>query len=134
VQILNTQLQEENLRMSAELDVSRRIQQMVLPSPAELQQIEGLDIVGYVQPADEVGGDYYDVLHKNGMIHIGIGDVTGHGLESGVLMLMTQTAIHTLIEHDETDPVMFLETLNCILYKNLQRMKVDKTLTLAFIN
>lgn len=39
-----------------------------------------------MQPADEVGGDYYNVLKENGMIHIGIGDVTGHGLESGVLM------------------------------------------------
>jgi PAS domain S-box-containing protein len=134
IKILNHQLQEENLRMSAELDVSRRIQQMVLPSVEELRAVEGLEIVGYMKPADEVGGDYYDVLKENGMVHIGIGDVTGHGLESGVLMLMTQTAIRTLIEHGETDPVVFLSTLNRILYKNLQRMKVDKTLTLAFIN
>jgi PAS domain S-box-containing protein len=119
VQILNTQLQSENLRMNAELDVSRRIQKMVLPSTEELAQIEGLDIVGYMQPADEVGGDYYDVLKENGTIHIGIGDVTGHGLESGVLMLMTQTAIRTLIEHGETDPVVFVETLNQTIYKNI---------------
>jgi PAS domain S-box-containing protein len=134
IHILNQQLEEENLRMSAELDVSRRIQQMVLPSPEELQHIEGLEIVGFMKPATEVGGDYYDVLRENGVLHIGIGDVTGHGLESGILMLMTQTAIRTLIEHGETDPVVFLETLNRILYKNLQRMKVDKTLTLAFVN
>jgi sigma-B regulation protein RsbU (phosphoserine phosphatase) len=120
--------------MSAELDVSRRIQQMVLPSVQELRQIEGLEIVGFMKPADEVGGDYYDVLRENGIIHIGIGDVTGYGLESGVLTLMTQTAIRTLIEHGETDPVVFLENLNRILYKNLQRMQVDKTLTLAFVN
>jgi serine phosphatase RsbU (regulator of sigma subunit)/DNA-binding LacI/PurR family transcriptional regulator len=134
IRILNTQLQEENLRMSAELDVSRRIQQMVLPSTEELRGCEGLEIVGFMKPADEVGGDYYDVLKENGMIHIGIGDVTGHGLESGVLMLMTQTAIRTLIEHGETDPVVFLAALNRVLYKNIQRMKVDKTLTLAFVN
>jgi PAS domain S-box-containing protein len=134
VQILNTQLQQDNLRMSAELDVSRRIQQMVLPAPEELQQIEGLDIVGYMKPAEEVGGDYYDVLTVNGMLHIGIGDVTGHGLESGVLMLMTQTAIRTLIEHGETDPVAFLSTLNRVILKNAQRMQVDKTLTLACVH
>jgi serine phosphatase RsbU (regulator of sigma subunit)/DNA-binding LacI/PurR family transcriptional regulator len=134
IRILNNQLKEENLRMSAELDVSRRIQQMMLPPAEELQHLEGIEIVGYMKPADEVGGDYYDVLKENGMIHIGIGDVTGHGLESGVLMLMTQTAIRTLIEHGETDPVIFLETLNRILYKNIRRMKVDKTLMLAFIN
>jgi PAS domain S-box-containing protein len=133
IHILNTQLQEENLRMSAELDVSRRIQQMVLPSPQELQQIPDLDIVGYMQPADEVGGDYYDVLDERGTVHVGIGDVTGHGLESGILMLMTQTAIRTLIEHGETDPKTFLTTLNRVILKNAQRMGVDKTLTFTLL-
>jgi PAS domain S-box-containing protein len=131
---LNEQLKEENLRMSAELDIARRLQKMILPPAEELQQIQGLEIVGYMQPADEVGGDYYDVLKENGVIHIGIGDVTGHGLESGVLMLMTQTAIRTLIEHGETDPVAFVNTLNRTIYKNAQRMGADKTLTFALID
>jgi sigma-B regulation protein RsbU (phosphoserine phosphatase) len=84
-----------------------------------------------MKPADEVGGDYYDVLKEDGVIHIGIGDVTGHGLESGVLMLMTQTVIRTLIEHGETDPVAFVNTLNRTIYKNVHRMRTDKTLTFA---
>jgi PAS domain S-box-containing protein len=131
---LNEQLKEENLRMSAELDIARRLQEMILPSSEELDQIEGVDVVGYMKPADEVGGDYYDVLKiKGGMLHIGIGDVTGHGLESGVLMLMTQTAIRTLIEHGETDPVKFVTTLNSTIYKNAQRMKTKKILTFSLI-
>jgi len=89
---LNEQLKEENLRMSRELEVSRQLQQMLLPKKEELQQIEGLDIVGFLEPADEVGGDYYDVLKCHGRVLIGIGDVTGHGLESGVLAIMAQTA------------------------------------------
>jgi len=135
IQQLNEQLKQENLRMSAELDVARRLQQMVLPMPEELGNIEGLEIVGYMQPADEVGGDYYDVLHcQQGRVCIGIGDVTGHGLESGVLMLMTQTAIRTLIDRGETDPAIFLNTLNRVLYQNIQRMGVDRSLTLAMVN
>jgi len=134
IRIMNDQLQEENLRMGAELNVARRLQEMVLPTSEELQQIQGLDIVGYMKPADEVGGDYYDILPKHGVLHIGIGDVTGHGLESGVLMLMTQASIRTLIEHGETDPVKFVSTLNRTIYKNVQRMGADKTLTFALIN
>ena len=133
--MLSERLKEENLRMSAEIAVTRRLQMMILPPPEELQQIEELEIVGFMQSADEVGGDYYDALKgQGGIINIGIGDVTGHGLESGVLMLMTQTAIRTLIEHGETDPVALLETLNRTIYKNIQRMKVDRALTLAFIH
>jgi sigma-B regulation protein RsbU (phosphoserine phosphatase) len=116
------------------LDVVRRLQEMILPLSEELQQIEGIELTGFMKPADEVGGDYYDIFQHNQQLHIGIGDVTGHGLESGVLMLMAQTAIRTLIDHGETDPVIFLNTLNRVLYHNIQRMNVDKSLTLSYIN
>ena len=131
---LNDKLKAENLRMSAELDVARQLQQMVLPKPEELEHLEGIEIAGFMEPADEVGGDYYDVLHTEGVVTIGIGDVTGHGLESGILMLMTQTAVRTLKEIRESDPVRFLDTLNRTIYRNVQRMNLDKNLTLAILN
>ena len=134
IRTLNEQLKQENLRMSAELDVARRLQAMVLPSAGELQHLDGIDLTGFMQPADEVGGDYYDILPCGDQrICIGIGDVTGHGLESGILMLMTQTAIRTLVESNISDPICFLGTLNRVLYKNIQRMRADKSLSLSMV-
>ena len=130
---LNERLKQENLRMGAELDIVRQMQQMILPNAEELK-IDGLDIAAYMQAADEVGGDYYDVLNTDGVVTLGIGDVTGHGLESGILMLMAQTAVRTLKEIQETDPVRFLDALNRTLYKNVQRMNSEKSLTLAILN
>jgi serine phosphatase RsbU (regulator of sigma subunit) len=134
ITILNERLEAENVRMSAELEVTRRLQEMILPKEEELNQIDDLEISGYMNPADEVGGDYYDVLQHNGRIKIGIGDVTGHGLESGVLMIMLQTAVRTLMENEQTNPVEFLETINRTIYKNVQRMSSDKNLTLALVD
>lgn len=133
ISTLNTQLKAENVRMGAELDVSRRIQAMMLPPNHEFDDIADLDIVGFMKPAEEVGGDYYDVLRHNGHLLLGIGDVTGHGLESGVIMLMTQTAIRTLVEHGETDPARMLTTLNRAIYRNVKRMGADKFLTFALL-
>ncbi|WP_445315954.1 PP2C family protein-serine/threonine phosphatase [Microcoleus vaginatus] len=130
---LNQRLKEDNLRMGAELDIVRQMQQMILPNAEELE-IEGLDIAGYMEAADEVGGDYYDVLNTDGVVTLGIGDVTGHGLESGILMLMAQTAVRTLKEIPEVDPVRFLDVINRTLYKNVQRMNSEKSLTLAILN
>lgn len=127
-------LKTENLRLQAELNVARRLQEMMLPKPAELQQIRPLEIAGYMKPADEVGGDYYDVLPEGNHIKIGIGDVTGHGLESGVLMLMAQTAIRTLLESQETDDRNFLDIINRTLYSNLQRMNCEKNMSLALLD
>jgi sigma-B regulation protein RsbU (phosphoserine phosphatase) len=131
---LNQRLKAENLRMSSELDILKQMQQLILPKPAELAAIEDLDIAGFMEPASEVGGDYYDVLCTNGVVTICIGDVTGHGLESGILMVMTQAAVRTLQEMPESDPVRFLDTLNRTTYKNVQRMNSEKNLTLALLN
>jgi two-component system, sensor histidine kinase ChiS len=131
---LNERLTEENFRMSAELDVTRRLQQMVLPKEQELKQITELDIASFMEPAHEVGGDYYDVLEHNGNIKIGIGDVTGHGLESGVLMLMVQTAVRTLLNNNVTDPENFLKVINRTIYDNMQRLCSDKNLTLSLLD
>lgn len=127
-------LKAENVRLATELDITRRLQQMILPKDQELNQIAELDIAGFMEPATEVGGDYYDVLQGNGGVKIGIGDVTGHGLESGVLMIMVQTAVRTLLTNGERDPVKILSTLNRTIYDNIQRMNSEKNLTLALLD
>ena len=134
ITVLNDRLNAENMRMSAEIDVTRKIQQMLLPKDGELNEVIGLDIAGFMESADEVGGDYYDVLQHEGRVKIGIGDVTGHGLESGVLMIMVQTAVRTLLAYNEPDPVRFLSAINSAIYDNVQRMKCDKNASLALLD
>lgn len=134
IQKLNAQLSEENSRMRSELYVARQLQQMILPRDTELKEIRDLEVCGFMQPADEVGGDYYDVLQQEGKIKIAIGDVTGHGLESGMVMLMVQMAVRTLLTNQENDPIKFLSALNQALYGNIQRMNTDKNLTLALLD
>jgi serine phosphatase RsbU (regulator of sigma subunit) len=131
---LNQRLSAENLRMGTELEVSRHLQRMVLPTRLELEEIKDLEIACYMEPASEVGGDYYDILRHASGIKIGIGDVTGHGLESGVLMLMVQTAVRTLLESNIHDPKLFLAALNRSIYANVQRMNLDKNLTLTLLD
>ena len=134
IMVLNEKLKEENVRMSAELDIAKKLQEMILPKPLELESIEGLEIAGFMEPADEVGGDYYDVLKSGSHVKIAIGDVTGHGLESGILMLMAQTAVRTLLEGNFAVPQEFLNVLNRTIYQNAQRMNTEKSMTLALLD
>lgn len=131
---LNARLKSENLRLGAELDVARHIQMMVLPKSKELGTIEKIEVAGFMQPADEVGGDYFDVLQSDDRVKVGIGDVTGHGLESGVLMLMVQSVARALQEQGGGDPKQFLEVLNRSIFKNIERTETDKHLSLAFLD
>jgi len=49
-------------------------------------------------------------------------------------MVMIQAAVRTLKEVEEHDPIKFLNTLNRMIYYNIQRMNSDKNLTLAILN
>ncbi|HXE63673.1 MAG TPA: MHYT domain-containing protein [Bryobacteraceae bacterium] len=131
---LNEQLTRENVRMSSELEVTQRLQKMILPCDEDLRAFAGLDISGHMEAATEVGGDYFDVVaHENGIV-LGIGDVTGHGLESGVLAIMVQTAIRTLLASGSYESRKFLEVLNRVVYDNSHRMKSDRSLTLTLLH
>lgn len=131
---LNDRLRSENNRLSAEIDVARQVQMMVLPGSEEAAAVPGWDIACHMAPADEVGGDYYDILAEPGRLKIGIGDVTGHGLHSGVVMLMVQSLVRGLFESGERDPATFLSVLNRALTKNIQRSGSDKHMTIAFLD
>jgi serine phosphatase RsbU (regulator of sigma subunit) len=49
-------------------------------------------------------------------------------------MLMAQTAIRTLITHNETEPKRFLSVVNRPIYDNIQRMQVDRMMSLSLID
>jgi len=131
---LNGKLKDENLRLSAELDVARRLQLMVLPGRQELSAIKDLDIACMMNPADEVGGDYFDCFTSDGSVMIGIGDVTGHGLSAGVVMMMAQTAIKTISLMGESDMKRYLSLVNKVLYSNIMRIADDRSMTLSLID
>jgi len=126
-------LRSENVRLADDVAIVQQIQRRLLPQSDELH-LDHLDIAVLMEPASEVGGDYYDVLEHDGHLKITIGDVTGHGLDSGLLMLMTQMGVRTLLEHREHDNRAFLTTLNRALYKNINRMRSNKDLTLLLLD
>jgi len=86
----------EGERMSNELNVGSQIQQRILPK--ELPHIDGLEIYGRTRPASEVGGDSFDVIPKEENTFIYIGDVTGHGVPAGLIMVMVNMLIRTFSE------------------------------------
>ncbi|MGC4064201.1 MAG: substrate-binding domain-containing protein [Polyangiaceae bacterium] len=77
------QLEKESL-------IAQRIQTAILPRRLEVQ---GLEIDASMQPAASVGGDYYEVVSVENGCWLGIGDVAGHGLMAGMIMMMIQSMV-----------------------------------------
>ncbi len=86
----------EHKRISKELDVAHQIQQNLLPKAAP--QIPDLDIVAKTKPAEEIGGDSFDFMETEENLFFYIGDVTGHGVPAGLVMIMVDTLLDTFID------------------------------------
>ena len=115
-----------------EVEIARRIQTSILPTE---HAVHGLQIAAKMVTASEVGGDYYDVRPTADGCWLGIGDVAGHGLEAGLVMLMIQSGLSSLILHNpDALPHQILPALNQMLYENLRRrMGRDDHATLTML-
>jgi len=134
ITLLKDSLKAQNMRMISELDLTRKIQQMLLSKDRELKEVIGLDIAGFMEAAEEAGGDYYDVLQHKGRVKIAMDDVREHGWESGVLMIMVPTAVRTWLADNEPEPIKILSAINSVIYDNVQRMKLDKNASFALLD
>jgi serine phosphatase RsbU (regulator of sigma subunit) len=189
-----------------EMELAKKIQTVLLPKEP---RIPGYNIAAYMKPADEVGGDYYDVIEvreekkledrrwkldserdqeKDGepcrggscdrpqdsgqspktnpknpsnlflgelsefapidpstLYHLSsnlypshwltIGDVSGHGVPAGLVMMMVQTAIRLIIrEKPQATPAQILQSVNLTIHENIQKLGEDKYMTITLMS
>ena len=93
-------------KVDAEIAMAATIQQKLLP-PREAT-LPGFTVHAHSNPAAEIGGDYYDYMEAPGGRNIAaLGDVSGHGLPTGLLVGMAKAGIATLVEADYRDGELF---------------------------
>ena len=109
----------ENERYKEQLNVAKNVQKSLLPQKLDI--IPHLKIATYSMAADEVGGDYYDIVqfseNKYGLI---IGDVSGKGTSAAFNMAQVKGIFHTLTQFDLT-PDELIRKANLAVGKCLER-------------
>ena len=94
-----------------EIEQARNVQQVLIPD--ELPQVTGLSIQSEYRPAREVGGDFFQIIpgERDGSVSIVVGDVTGKGVQAGMLVALIVGAIRTEVQHG-VDPELILQAVN----------------------
>jgi sigma-B regulation protein RsbU (phosphoserine phosphatase) len=88
-------------RLESEIAIARTIQHKLLPPPEA--SLEGVAVLAHFEPVAEIGGDYYDYVRMpDGRLAFALGDVSGHGLPTGLLVAMAKAGLSSLVEagHD----------------------------------
>ncbi len=111
--------QAKGQRLDQELEIAQAVQKTFLPSRVE--HLEGIDLAGTCVPAQETGGDYYDMisLGKN-RIAIAIGDVSGKGIQAAFYMTFVKGVLHSLSALI-LSPLELLNQLNRLFCENATR-------------
>lgn len=123
--------QGEKERMEEDLRVARNIQMSLLPQ--EYVEVEGLKIAAVCLPANEMGGDYFDLLPlSNNRLGVLIADVSGKGTSAALYMAELKGLILSLSRNHDS-PKALLTELNEILSPNLDRRSFV-TMTYAIID
>lgn len=96
IDITSRKLAEKSLReKEAQLRAAQRIQEKILPERAP--QLPGFDIAGAYRPADFAAGDHFDYFTApDGSLLLVIGDVSGHGFSTALLMASTHAYLRML--------------------------------------
>ena len=127
---LNNALKE----LWAEMDLAQKIQSVLLP-PAQVF-FDRYEFAGLMKPADQVGGDYFDAFEAQGKLWLLIGDVSGHGISAGLIMMMVQTAVRSLVHSFadaglELTPARLLALVNRAVWSNLQLIGKGQYMTMT---
>lgn len=114
-----TKVTADKERIATELDVATNIQASMLPCifPAFPERKE-FDIFASMNPAKEVGGDFYDFfLIDDNTLAIVMADVSGKGVPAALFMVIAKTLIKNNAQAG-LSPTQVFETVNNLLCEN----------------
>ncbi|MGB7337504.1 MAG: PP2C family protein-serine/threonine phosphatase [Phototrophicaceae bacterium] len=123
--LIQERLQQE--RISVEMNVARNVQMSLLADSPE--NIDGLDVWAYCNPALEVGGDFYEFKQHGQSFRFALGDVAGKGISAALLMAMSRTVLKVL---REPTPKSVIEQFNEHLYDDFSKVNSFVTLFLGY--
>ncbi|HBN08617.1 MAG TPA: serine/threonine protein phosphatase [Cyanobacteria bacterium UBA8530] len=97
-------------RIESDLRVAETIQRSLIPK--DFPKREDFEIRGLLDPAREVGGDFYDFfLADPEHLCLAIGDVSGKGVPTALFMAVTRTFLKAFFREDK-NPAASLSRLN----------------------
>ena len=107
-------LQTANLakeRIDSELRIASDIQMQMLPGQSSQIKRDDIDICASLVPARAVGGDIFDYFIRDEKLFFCIGDVSGKGVPSAMVMAVVHSLFRMACSH-ENNPARVMQTIN----------------------
>ncbi|QEG41300.1 PP2C family protein-serine/threonine phosphatase [Roseimaritima ulvae] len=107
INIMTRSLEHAQRDHRLHMEKARQIQQNLRPS---LTELAGVDVAELFQPADDVGGDYYDVIHLSGdRILLCVADVAGHGVPAAMAATLLKAFVSEAAKQSASPATILIE-------------------------
>jgi phosphoserine phosphatase RsbU/P len=95
--IRSNRMSRQQAVLESEIANAREVQQLILPEASD--SMPGFHIESIYEPAQEVGGDFFQIIRvSNGSLILVIGDVAGKGLSAAMLVSVLVGAIRSIAD------------------------------------
>lgn len=112
-------------RVTRDIEIAREVQERLFPQSYPV--FEGIDVAGYCRPAQEIGGDYYDVMEveretsdgsaPRRLLGLAIGDVSGKGISAALLMASLRASLRGLTLVGPSDLGEMMRHINKLVFE-----------------
>lgn len=116
----------DRVKVRDELEIARELQSELMPNI--LPAVPGYGFAHSYRTANEVGGDYYDIMAlPDGRLALVVGDASGHGMAAGLVMAIANATLNTALDLDPSP-----EKVLALLNRTLCRTGTNRTFMSAF--
>ena len=130
ISIQNAQMHEAALKqkeVERDMQLARDVQRGFLPE--RRPDLPGYEFYDYYQPADQVGGDYFDYVElPDGKLAITVADVVGHGVAAALLMAKLSAETRFSL-YSEANPAAAITRLN----DRISRLNIQRFVTFIMV-
>lgn len=116
----------QNASMLKEMEIAKQIQMSLLPVAPPC--LPGIDCAGSCFPANNIGGDYYDILPHGEELDLAIADVSGHSVGAALIMVETRSVLRAQLATLK-GPAEIVSALNELLHEDLSRAELFITMS-----
>jgi serine phosphatase RsbU (regulator of sigma subunit)/anti-sigma regulatory factor (Ser/Thr protein kinase) len=135
IQIVNSHYTDELVRnrlVSRELEIAKTIQRSLLPK--SIPRVSGYGLAGFCESANQVGGDFYDVIKiSDDALLLIIADVMGKGIPAAIFAAILRSLLRAVPEW-MNQPAALLGRVNRLLFEELSGVDMFITAQLVYVD
>ncbi|MFO7819529.1 MAG: SpoIIE family protein phosphatase [Halanaerobacter sp.] len=101
LEVQQKEIMNKNQKLNENIAKAKKLHKNLLPK--NLPKIDSIDIDVYYEPAQQLGGDFYNLVKLEDHLLFYVVDITGHGIDGAMLNVFVRETINSFLRSHSND-------------------------------